>query len=237
MLSFRYDDDEWYRAEVIRIDEQEASVFFCDYGNTDIVSLNRIFPADEDLLVLPMQAERCTLVGISPPDGSFSEEAIERFQDLFLEKKLLAHVVSIIEGDRRPTYALRLLNVGMSVAEKLIKDGHAVASDSLYCEFHLLKDNLNSTELLQVNQLLESSVTNGHEDETGDIGVIAEEMLSLPLNEEVEVIINCVHIPRGIFDVYPSDQPHSDVSIINLNMNSMQTCNSVTFYFMKKLIF
>lgn len=56
-------DDNWYRAVVVDIGEDEVRVLYADYGNTEKVPVSRILPIPTHLLQLPFKVIRCTLTG------------------------------------------------------------------------------------------------------------------------------------------------------------------------------
>ena len=75
------------------------------------------------------------------------------------------------------------------------------------------------------------------------VETVAEGTLALPLNEEIEVTINCVHIPGGLFDVYPSDEPNSDVSdpfstiqTLELEINKRSECYICIYLALSKTV-
>lgn len=56
-------DNNWYRAVVLEVGENEAKVIYADYGNTEMVPFSRILPIHKHLLQIPFQITRCTLTG------------------------------------------------------------------------------------------------------------------------------------------------------------------------------
>lgn len=63
MFVFFIGDNNWYRAVVLEVGEQEISVLYADYGNTEKIPFSRIAPIPAHLLQLPFQITRCTLAG------------------------------------------------------------------------------------------------------------------------------------------------------------------------------
>lgn len=58
-------DQNWYRAVVLEAGENEMSILYADYGNSEIVPFSRILPIPAHLMKLPFQIIRCTLTGIA----------------------------------------------------------------------------------------------------------------------------------------------------------------------------
>lgn len=57
------DDNKWYRAVILEVGENEISVVYADFGNTETVPFSRILPIPPHLLQLPFVIIRCSLAG------------------------------------------------------------------------------------------------------------------------------------------------------------------------------
>lgn len=69
------DDGSWYRARIISSADDEVTLFYLDYGNTDTVSVEQIQPIKDEYRVLPAQAIKCaTIATIS--DDKFIETVL-----------------------------------------------------------------------------------------------------------------------------------------------------------------
>uniref|UniRef100_A0A8C3AMT9 Tudor domain containing 1 n=1 Tax=Cyclopterus lumpus TaxID=8103 RepID=A0A8C3AMT9_CYCLU len=77
-------DNDWYRAVVLEVGENETSVIYADYGNTEKVPFSRILPIPMNLLQLPFQITRCTLTGKEHFPAEIPEEVQQMFQNLLL---------------------------------------------------------------------------------------------------------------------------------------------------------
>ncbi|XP_023400976.1 tudor domain-containing protein 6 [Loxodonta africana] len=88
----KYTDENWYRGTVI---EKEANkIFFVDFGNVCVVTNDDLLPIPSDaydVLLLPMQAVKCSLSDI--PDH-IPKKVTTWFQDTVLDKSLKALVVA-----------------------------------------------------------------------------------------------------------------------------------------------
>ncbi|XP_033125046.1 tudor domain-containing protein 1-like [Anneissia japonica] len=78
------DDQGWYRALVLDVNNQNVSVQYVDYGNKENVKLATVHPLDETLLSdPPCLAIKCCLSGTRPDLGStWSQSSIDRFSEL-----------------------------------------------------------------------------------------------------------------------------------------------------------
>lgn len=62
-------DNNWYRGEITSCMESSCTVVFIDYGNSEEISKQDIYPASSSLIEIPCQAFKCTLLGVSPHPG------------------------------------------------------------------------------------------------------------------------------------------------------------------------
>ena len=58
------DDNEWYRAEIIKVEKDQCTVHYVDYGNTGVVNKNQIKAIAEPFLKLPKASVACLLEGL-----------------------------------------------------------------------------------------------------------------------------------------------------------------------------
>ncbi|XP_039710299.1 tudor domain-containing protein 6 isoform X1 [Pteropus medius] len=88
----KYTDGNWYRG--IIIEKEPNKVFFVDFGNIYVVTNDDLLPIPSDaydVLLLPMQAVKCSLSDV--PDR-IPEEITTWFQETVLDKSLKALVVA-----------------------------------------------------------------------------------------------------------------------------------------------
>lgn len=82
------EDNCWYRAEVIKIDGDELSVLFVDYGNTSKVSVTVTREIPADLMETPPLAFLCELEGFDVSHGSWDSGAADELSALTTDKVL-----------------------------------------------------------------------------------------------------------------------------------------------------
>ncbi|KAF6365481.1 tudor domain containing 6 [Rhinolophus ferrumequinum] len=88
----KYTDGNWYRG--VMIEREPNKIFFVDFGNIYVVTNDGLLPIPRDaydVLLLPMQAVKCSLSDI--PD-CIPEEVTTWFQETVLDKSLKALVVA-----------------------------------------------------------------------------------------------------------------------------------------------
>uniref|UniRef100_A0A3B5BFI9 Tudor domain containing 1 n=1 Tax=Stegastes partitus TaxID=144197 RepID=A0A3B5BFI9_9TELE len=87
-------DNNWYRAVVLEVGEDEMSVLYADYGNSERVPFSRILPIPTHLLQLPFQIARCTLIGKEHFPAEWPEQVLQMFRKTLLCGSSLATVHS-----------------------------------------------------------------------------------------------------------------------------------------------
>ncbi|XP_009465694.1 PREDICTED: tudor domain-containing protein 6 [Nipponia nippon] len=88
----KYTDNHWYRGVIMKT-KPNTEVFFVDFGNTETIEKDHLLPLPSDacdILLLPMQAIKCSLSDIS----SVPKEATAWFKQAVLERQLKAIVVA-----------------------------------------------------------------------------------------------------------------------------------------------
>ncbi|CAH1132782.1 unnamed protein product [Ceutorhynchus assimilis] len=136
----KHEDGIWYRANVIKVVNSgtSVSVFFCDFGNYQTLSVNSIVPLDSEFLELPYMALKAKLAGIKPTHNKWTMEDCERFKEL-VENKLFHAVIIDMEKDVLYQYdkvlRLKLLDTSLEddllIDEELIKLGIAVTEETV----------------------------------------------------------------------------------------------------------
>jgi hypothetical protein len=88
-----------YRGIIESVNSSSAVVLFCDFGNRQSVTLDKIRDISNEYLSLPIQGIACKLQDAKPHDGvSWSVDEILKFTTLTEEKKLQAYFVSNLNG-------------------------------------------------------------------------------------------------------------------------------------------
>ncbi|XP_061228263.1 tudor domain-containing protein 6 [Neopsephotus bourkii] len=88
----KYTDSHWYRGIIMKR-KPDTEVFFVDFGNTETIDKDNLLPLPSDvcdILLLPMQAIKCSLSDIS----HLPKEAIVWFKQAVLERQLKVIIVA-----------------------------------------------------------------------------------------------------------------------------------------------
>ncbi|XP_043486292.1 tudor domain-containing protein 7 isoform X2 [Polistes fuscatus] len=133
----KHKDEHWYRVSAMNIiDENMVTVYFCDFGDVCILSLDKLQPLKGQFLELPYQAIKAKLVGIRPINKDWSVEDCLRFQQLVLEKDFVSIVIDSTRDDKNPAetiLGLKLIDVETSedifIDQLLVDENRAVFID------------------------------------------------------------------------------------------------------------
>ncbi|XP_011501668.1 PREDICTED: maternal protein tudor [Ceratosolen solmsi marchali] len=117
-------DQNWYRASVIdKVDNESVHVFYVDYGNQEVISINNIRVIPFELIkALPKQAIKCSLNRFQ--SGAIDKDLIMNFESLVLEERLIL----IVLNNHQNTVIVDLFDeknlsdsVRIDIAEKLLE--------------------------------------------------------------------------------------------------------------------
>ncbi|GFQ66797.1 tudor domain-containing protein 15, partial [Trichonephila clavata] len=125
------EDGGWYRAQIKQVGPDTCTVYYIDYGNTDVVDVSKIKELQREFFSLPPQAIRCKSYNVSPKSESWSNADIEAFVAMTLEKSFVAQFV---ESDENGIYSVNLVSIGKLQEDVLNKEfvslGHGRLEDS-----------------------------------------------------------------------------------------------------------
>jgi len=110
-------DSCWYRAKVKSVDDEAVQVVFVDYGTEASVGIGELRWLKERFTSTKMMSFECSLEGW---DEVNSTDAVEEFQQLVLNRKLIADVQSSAADEYGGLrYVVKLLDMGLSVGDRL----------------------------------------------------------------------------------------------------------------------
>ncbi|XP_076616576.1 tudor domain-containing protein 1 [Chaetodon auriga] len=124
-------DSNWYRAVVLEVGENDISVIYADYGNTEKVPFSRILPIPMHLLQLPFQITRCTLTGKEHFPAEWPKEVQQMVQSQLL-KGVLATVESF-DGSANVLSLTPLTETGRGHLTAMILDALQAQAKSNPC--------------------------------------------------------------------------------------------------------
>lgn len=135
-----YIDGNFYRAKIIKDykDSKEFKVFFCDYGNFEIVTIPKLRKWQQKYDFLPFQAVLCKLFNVQD-NPIYRRETSEFLTDLLVNKQLNAVVkenhniltLDVKTEDGKSTVSKELLN--KSIATPTFQEEDECDEDYMEC--------------------------------------------------------------------------------------------------------
>jgi len=98
----RLHEDDWYRAEVVTVNEEkdEVTARLVDVGGYVTVPIDDLRQIRVDFVTIPFQSTECRLANLVPAEGStWSTEALTQFKSLTSGNVLQAHVAGYSAKD------------------------------------------------------------------------------------------------------------------------------------------
>ena len=96
IVAAQYSEDKsWYRAKVLSVDNDTVSVLFVDYGNNEVVAMEKIQPIDDQFLSLPAQAIHCSITGDT--QRTYSSDLVATFMETIYEQEGMIVVQQVRE--------------------------------------------------------------------------------------------------------------------------------------------
>lgn len=138
------ENDMWHRAEILKVqDDANITLSYVDYGNCEIIPLDRLQPISETHLKLPAQGICCHLAEVQGVDPDRITE--------YLNEQLLEKVVEVEVQKQHPddSYTVKLFNPGesLSLNEQIVRE--CLGDTSLFEERmfeHSSPQKLDATE-------------------------------------------------------------------------------------------
>ena len=88
-------DEHGNHIEITAVNAFTADVLFVDYGNTELVCLDKMKALDESISHLPSQTFPACLPNIFPFKGVWAEATCARFKEITLEKEFMCKIIQV----------------------------------------------------------------------------------------------------------------------------------------------
>ncbi|KAL1491704.1 hypothetical protein ABEB36_012262 [Hypothenemus hampei] len=143
------EDNVLYRAKLLQVAVNQFTVFYVDFGN--VTNVSKIWPIDNKFMVMPAQAIRSSLSGITPNEDSWPDPA--QFSSFFSKEIFAARFLE--QDDTRAV--VELWDAQTQLADLLIEANLAKKAQSI--EFMLLFNQQFRVQLKSCNSLSDISTT------------------------------------------------------------------------------
>ncbi|XP_035883421.1 tudor domain-containing protein 1 [Phyllostomus discolor] len=106
-------DQTWNRVIIQAVDvvEKKAQVLYIDYGNEEIIPINRIQQLNKNIDLFPPCAIKCFVAGVVPAEGNWSNDCIKTIKSLLMEQCCSVKIADILK-EEVATFAVDVLLPG-----------------------------------------------------------------------------------------------------------------------------
>ncbi|XP_040598275.1 tudor domain-containing protein 1 isoform X3 [Mesocricetus auratus] len=125
-------DQTWNRAIIQGIDvlQKKAQVLYIDYGNEEVIPIDRVHQLNKSIDLFPPSAIKCFVAGVLPAEGEWSADCVTAAKTLLLEQYCSVKIVDILEEEVL-TYAVDVVleSSGKQLDHVLVEMGYGVRPD------------------------------------------------------------------------------------------------------------
>ncbi|XP_045147280.1 tudor domain-containing protein 1 isoform X1 [Echinops telfairi] len=122
-------DQTWNRVIIQDVDmlQKKARVLYIDYGNEEVIPVNRIHPLSRHIDLFPPCAIKCFVASVVPADGTWSIDCIRTIRGLLMEQYCSVKIVDILQEDTLAfAVDLKLLSSGKPLDRALVEMGYGL---------------------------------------------------------------------------------------------------------------
>ncbi|XP_040342448.1 tudor domain-containing protein 1 isoform X3 [Herpailurus yagouaroundi] len=122
-------DQTWNRVIIRDVDmlQKKAQVLYIDYGNEEIIPVNRIHQLNRNIDLFPPCAIKCFVASVTPAEGNWSNECIKTIKSLLMEQYCSIKIVDILK-EEVVTFAVDVMlpSSGKLLDDVLIEMGYGL---------------------------------------------------------------------------------------------------------------
>ncbi|XP_046560224.1 RING finger protein 17-like [Haliotis rubra] len=136
-ISYFKTDDLWYRARVVELNNDKVKVQYCDYGNSELQSVDLVRLPEARFVEKPLLCLECVLHGVIPAstDGSWPVTVLDHVHVMIVNHQCQ---IEIMKAEEDSSLEIRLkLPDGSDLGKTLIQMGAATKPDDLTTEYEI----------------------------------------------------------------------------------------------------
>ncbi|XP_019515638.1 PREDICTED: tudor domain-containing protein 1 [Hipposideros armiger] len=122
-------DQTWNRVIIQDVDmlQKKAQVLYIDYGNEEIIPVNRLYQLKRNIDLFPPCAIKCFVAGVVPAEGNWSNDCIKTIKSLLMEQYCFIKIVDILK-EVEVTFAVDVMlpNSGKVLDHVLVEMGYGL---------------------------------------------------------------------------------------------------------------
>ncbi|XP_048239556.1 RING finger protein 17-like isoform X2 [Haliotis rufescens] len=134
-VSYFKTDDLWFRARVVELNDDKINVQYCDYGNSELQSVDLVRLPEARFVEKPQLCLECVLHGVIPvsEDGTWPMTVLDYIHSMIVNHQCQIEIMKAEEGS---SVEVRLkLPDGSDLGKTLIQIGAATPPDDLAREY------------------------------------------------------------------------------------------------------
>ncbi|KAK7811703.1 hypothetical protein U0070_023184, partial [Myodes glareolus] len=209
-------DQTWNRAVIRGVDEfqKKAQVFYIDYGNEEVIPMDRIHQLSKSIALFPPSAIKCCVAGVLPAQGEWGEACITAVRALLLGQYCSVRVADVLEEG--PTYAVEVVleSSGKQLNHVLVEMGYGVKPDVHNSE----KQSVDPSAPEDIGRVTPESKT------IIDRNALIPKVLSLSVGDEFCGVVAHIQTPEDFF----CQQLQSGHKLAELQESLSEYCGQVT---------
>uniref|UniRef100_A0A8C3YS85 Tudor domain-containing protein 1 n=1 Tax=Catagonus wagneri TaxID=51154 RepID=A0A8C3YS85_9CETA len=209
-------DQTWNRVIIQDIDvlQKKAQVLYIDYGNEEIIPVNRIHKLSRNIDLFPPCAIKCFVAGVIPAEGNWSSDCVRIIKSLLLEQCCSVKIVDILE-EEMVTFAVdvTLTSSGKLLDHVLIEMGYGLKPKGQNSE----KESADSGDLDNVGKMTaENKIVVDRSD-------LIPKVLTLNVGDEFHGMVAHIQTPEDFF----CQQLQSGHKLAELQASLSEYCSQV----------
>ncbi|XP_006162823.1 tudor domain-containing protein 1 [Tupaia chinensis] len=210
-------DQTWNRAVIQDTDvlQKKAHVLYIDYGNEEIIPVNRIRQLNRNIDLFPPCAIKCFVADVVPAEGNWSSECIKTMKSLLMEQYLSMKIVDILEGEV-VTFAVDVMlpSSGKPLNHVLIEMGYGLKSKGQNSK----KQNADQSDLEDAGKMIaENKIVVNKSD-------LIPKVLTLNVGDEFCGVVAHIQTPEDFF----CQQLQSGYKLAELQASLSEYCGQVS---------
>ncbi|XP_036919714.1 tudor domain-containing protein 1 [Sturnira hondurensis] len=185
-------DQTWNRVIIQAVDvaQKKAQVLYIDYGNEEIIPVNRIQQLNKNIDLFPPCAIKCFVAGVVPAEGSWSDDCIRTVKSLLMEQCCAVKIADILK-DEVATFAVDVVlpSSGKLLDHVLVEMGYGLIPEGQNSE----KQSADQSEPEDVGKMTaENKIVVDRRD-------LIPKVLTLNVGDEFCGVVSHIQTPEDFF--------------------------------------
>ncbi|XP_061049067.1 tudor domain-containing protein 1 [Eubalaena glacialis] len=210
-------DQTWNRVIIQDVDvlQKKAQVLYIDYGNEEIIPVNRIHQLNRKIDLFPPCAIKCFVANVIPAEGNWSDDCIKTIKSLLMEQYCSVKIVDILK-EEVVSFAVdvMLTSSGKFLDHVLIEMGYGLKPKGQNSK----KQSADSSDLEDVRKIIaENKIVVDRRD-------LIPKVLTLNVGDEFCGVVAHIQTPEDFF----CQQLQSGHKLAELQASLSEYCSQVS---------